>query len=232
MGSEASPATSLLANDRQALQEVVASLPWETLSTDVAQQCIPSAPAHLAAAAAPVDARHAERNNALASGVAEGTEVLAGGQSHCTVQEMELSPLLSGVKATCGPYPVSFRRPKGSEHVVCGAAEVRGRREGANNSVSGLPLPLQGEDKIALACNDKWKMVRRFCTTNWVQHSMCVCMVITVGVYIIILYSFETTLASHNGTDVGVKSDVLNPIQESSSVIMIARRIPGWGQNV
>lgn len=169
-----SPATSLLANDQQALQEVVALLPWETSSTDVPQQCIPNAPAHLAATAAPVGARHAERNNALASGVAEGMEVLAGIQSHCTVHEMELAPLLSGVKATCGPYPVSFRRRKGSEHmhVVCGATEVRGKREGTSNSFSGLPLPLQGEDKIALACNDKWKMVRRFCTTSWVHHSM------------------------------------------------------------
>ena len=166
-----SPATSLLANDQQALQEVVALLRWETSSTDVPQQCIPNAPAHLVATAAPVGARHAERNNALASGVAEGVEMLAGVQSR-TVQEMELSPLLSGVKATCGPYPVSFRRPKGSEHVVCGATEVKGRREGTSNSFSSLPLPLQGEDKIALACNDKWKMVRRFCTTSWVQHSM------------------------------------------------------------
>lgn len=168
------PATSLLANDWQALQEVVASLSGETLSTDVAQQCIPSAPAHwAAAAAASVGAHHAVGNDALASGVAEGMEVVAGVQSHCTVQKMELSPLLLGVKATCGRYPVSFRRPKGSEHVVCAATEVRvGRREGTSNSVSSLPFPLQGEDKIALACNDKWKMVCTFCTTSWVQHSM------------------------------------------------------------
>ena len=46
-------------------------------------------------------------------------------------------------------------------------------------------------------------------------------------------YSLEATLADHNGTDVRVKSDILIPIQGSSSVTMITkhgpRRTPGLG---
>lgn len=167
VGSEVFPATSLLAKDQQALQEVAASLPWEASSNDMVR-CIPNGPVHVAAAAAvaPVGGHQSGGSSALASGMAVGMKTVGNTtQSGCTVQKMEFPPLLSGMKAAFGPCPVSLGMLQGSDHVVCGATEVGGRRGGTctSNSVNLLPLPLQGEDKIALACKDKWKVVGGLC---------------------------------------------------------------------
>ena len=192
MGSAVFPATSLLAEDQQALQEVAALLSWEASSTDTVE-CISNGPDHLSVPAASVSAHHTERNSELAGGVAVGMEIFAGTstQAGCTVQEMELPPLLLGMKAACGPCPVSLGRLQGSEHAVCTATEVGGRRKGTSDSVSLLPLPMQGENKIALACKDKWKVVGTFHNTssyNTQLQGNYTFMVMTVCIYVIMLY--------------------------------------------
>ena len=169
-GNEVFPATSLLAKDQQALQEIAASLPWEASSNDMVR-CIPNGPVHVAAAAAaPVGGHQSGGKSTLASGLAVGMESVGSTtQSGCTVQKMELPLLLSGMKAAYGPSLASLGRLQGNDHIVCAATEVGGRRGGTSNSVNLLPPPLQGEDKIALACKDKWKLVGGL-------RNMCSCM--------------------------------------------------------
>ena len=178
VGSEVFPAH--LATDQQGgnhpLQQVATLHPLGASSTDTIR-CSTNGPACLAAAATAMGGHRMGGESALTNSTALGMRGDTT-QSGYIAQENEVSPLLSEMKAACSPYPQSSRRPKSCEHAMCAATEGGGRGRGRvpSDSVGIQPLLLQGEDKIELACRDKWKVVGGICSSRFGSMQSTICL--------------------------------------------------------